>query len=569
MRNLKLIVLIVLGLLGAGLGWYASRGPATRPQTVSLSLWRTMGGWGKITLLISAQESGGYRYNASLNRQKFCEGQVESLAIEGLVANLVALGLEQPRPTGRPRELVQVSLSTNTGQAMSCEWAAEDRQAVSAVKLFRRIPAFDAALGEGVYRLGPPLAGESTAWPQTPFSPHWRAVIDDLQESIRQNQNYKFTPLLATHPELLQWTSEDGSQLIHLAAREAEAETIRALVRLGASLTARDKQGKTARDYLLARNRPELDDVLLEFDPPELPPLTTCGERLAIEQFDQQVKELVLAEKFAQLEAMAQKLLKTRAVFPDGRPKLEIFYKWAGGRVDEESWETALARHRHWLAAYPRSRTARVAHGLLSIDYAWEARGGGYANTVTREGWRLFGERLKTAEKVLTAVDEDPFACCGLITVAMANGWERARMESLLKRARRAFPGCTLALDNAAYYLTPRWQGEAGELEDFARTWSQHNPVDYSVVWDAVRWLSSEDGLQFEWPRLKASYQARLRKSPSAVVKNRFARAAVTFGDQATAERLVREIGAKWDPNSWDEDERQYNRLRARAARHP
>ena len=71
-----------------------------------------------------------------------------------------------------------------------------------------------------------------------------------------------------------------------------------------------------------------------------------------------------------------------------------------------------------------------------------------------------------------------------------------------------------------------------------------------------------QDEVQISWPQLKASYEARLKARPSQIVKNRYARAAVTFEDKETALRLAREIGAQWDPNSWQEDEDLYNQLR-------
>ena len=40
--------------------------------------------------------------------------------------------------------------------------------------------------------------------------------------------------------------------------------------------------------------------------------------------------------------------------------------------------------------------------GQSYVQMAWLARGGGYADTVTRDGWKLFQERLATAENALT-----------------------------------------------------------------------------------------------------------------------------------------------------------------------
>ena len=41
-------------------------------------------------------------------------------------------------------------------------------------------------------------------------------------------------------------------------------------------------------------------------------------------------------------------------------------------------WQLQERIHQEWIAAKPRSVTARVA----CADYAWQARGSGYAHTV-------------------------------------------------------------------------------------------------------------------------------------------------------------------------------------------
>jgi hypothetical protein len=44
----------------------------------------------------------------------------------------------------------------------------------------------------------------------------------------------------------------------------------------------------------------------------------------------------------------------------------------------------------------------KVLAGEFHINEGWRARGGGYADTVSRQGWKGFGEHLKQAETFLT-----------------------------------------------------------------------------------------------------------------------------------------------------------------------
>ena len=59
---------------------------------------------------------------------------------------------------------------------------------------------------------------------------------------------------------------------------------------------------------------------------------------------------------------------------------------------------------REVVPVYEKARPAedpgpRLLAGFRSVDFAWEARGNGLANTVTPEGWKLFRERLVLARQ--------------------------------------------------------------------------------------------------------------------------------------------------------------------------
>ena len=65
---------------------------------------------------------------------------------------------------------------------------------------------------------------------------------------------------------------------------------------------------------------------------------------------------------------------------------------------------------------------ALVLDGERHITAAWQARGGGYANTVTEKGWQGFGENLAEARKVLPQAwklqPDFPMAPCLMMKVS-------------------------------------------------------------------------------------------------------------------------------------------------------
>src|SRR5262249_32127672 len=98
--------------------------------------------------------------------------------------------------------------------------------------------------------------------------------------------------------------------------------------------------------------------------------------------------------------------------------------------------------------------------GVFYTDYAWDARGSGFAEEVTDEGRRLLKERLRAAEAALTkAWQLDPSTArvaAAMITVAMGLGFPRADMETWFRRAMQADADCYPACAAKLLYLEPK-----------------------------------------------------------------------------------------------------------------
>ena len=108
-------------------------------------------------------------------------------------------------------------------------------------------------------------------------------------------------------------------------------------------------------------------------------------------------------------------------------------------------------------AAMPGKPEPLVFKGRFYADYAWDARGNGYADTVTEEGWKGFHERLAVAAEALSkayALDPgSPAASTEMIKVMMGEGGGRERMEVWFRRAMAADPDNLDACAKKLYYL--------------------------------------------------------------------------------------------------------------------
>ena len=149
---------------------------------------------------------------------------------------------------------------------------------------------------------------------------------------------------------------------------------------------------------------------------------------------------------FDALETEAAALRKGKETFGNGFWKIEAFYSAleCDDKEPASMWQLHESIYQAWMTAKPQSITALVAYGGFLTDYAWQARGSGYADKVTEEGWKLFGERLDTAGKVLMEArkmeEKDPCLWLNLLTVALGQGWEADIYKKVLDDARSFEP---------------------------------------------------------------------------------------------------------------------------------
>ena len=279
--------------------------------------------------------------------------------------------------------------------------------------------------------------------------------------------------------------------------------------------------------------------------------------------FQAEVQEKFLTEDFAALERLAGSFRASGAHFPGRRyPKLEVFYgaldmKW----VDDTEWKAAFARFDRWKRAFPRSVTPRVAEAAAWRSYAWEARGGGYARSVSQAGWRLFGQRIEraraVAEEGARLPDRDAYLYAEMIVLDRAQGAPRATMEEHFRKALSIDAGCLLAYKAKTSFLLPRWHGEPGDLKTFAeqtvKDTGNHKIYASIAVWICYYGANEVKMSGLEWPKLKKGFTELLKVYPDEMyTRNAFALCAVVHKDRATAGPVFKSIGSKWEPGIWN-----------------
>lgn len=286
-----------------------------------------------------------------------------------------------------------------------------------------------------------------------------------------------------------------------------------------------------------------------------------------LQHFLDHARMLLLRENFAELDKMADAVRSSKARFPGGGWKLSRFYEAvnngdAGGYETDADWQSHLALLQRWTAARPQSITARLALADAYLRYAWAARGGGSANTVTDQGWRLFQERTKQAAKVLADAAALPSKCPHLYElaqeVALASGADMSQQRAIFEKAIEFEPLYFAYYQRYATALLPKWGGEPGETEAFAEEsyrrvgGKQGAHIYFEIASNLCGRCGDFSADGFSWQKLQEGFAALEELYGLSLLKlNRFAFLAATYSDRAVAAKAFLRIGPNWDYTVW------------------
>ena len=272
-------------------------------------------------------------------------------------------------------------------------------------------------------------------------------------------------------------------------------------------------------------------------------------------------KKLLAARKFVELDQYADQLRASQASFPSGRWYIDVFDEQLTleSKYPDARWQSDLETFNQWVKEIPDSSTAKIALANELTGYAWKARGGGWASGVTRDGWKLFGQRLEMAQSVLQQVKAKPPDWYAVSQkVALGQGWSRDKYESMMNECLQKYPKYYTVIFHEAWFLQPRWHGSPGQAEKFQDDQaSKLSPEQGDILYAQATW--SLDSTMFKvfsktklsWPRTKAGLLAIIKKDPGAIyARGQLSILAVQVGDMPTAQSAFADSQSPSDRSS-------------------
>jgi hypothetical protein len=179
-----------------------------------------------------------------------------------------------------------------------------------------------------------------------------------------------------------------------------------------------------------------------------------------------------LNEEVKEIERVWVDLMCQAVLDPTGSMPDQYYLFWAHREALEDD-----AYIERWAQVCQRIDVAEPANpwlvgaicGYYHVEAAWVARGRGFANTVTEEGWKGFREHLEAARKHLEAAwavaPQFPDVAAQMIRVSMGlnDGRERFWFERAINSQFDHYPAYT----NYLWAIRPRWHGSLDQMYSF------------------------------------------------------------------------------------------------------
>ncbi len=287
-----------------------------------------------------------------------------------------------------------------------------------------------------------------------------------------------------------------------------------------------------------------------------------------LEKYEAAIRQMLYQKNFQEIDRLAADARASKARFTGGYWKVHMIYRAIEQPLDgvnaaETDWTRHIALLEQWKDQYPTSITPRIALAEAYDNYGWHARGGGYADKVTDNGWQLLAERAHKGQAILeeaeTLQEKCPEWFAAMIQIARSEDWETAPFNALVQKAMAFEPDYYYYYRMVADSLLPKWGGEEGDSARFAEAVADRiggkkgDVIYFEIATTLVCACDNEARLNgMSWPRIKNGYLALQEIYGDTIShKNEIALMAFRAGDLDYAAEIFNQIGDQWDKAVW------------------
>ncbi len=253
--------------------------------------------------------------------------------------------------------------------------------------------------------------------------------------------------------------------------------------------------------------------------------------------------------------------------------KLSLLHSGVGrylrtGSYSEAAWAEKESIAKRWIAAYPKSPSARIAYAAWLSSRAWSHRGNGYANTVRPQDWAPFKTGIEATRQYLEDNKQiaslDPEWYVEMEGVAKVQQWDDDRFQALIDEAMARYPTYYEIYFQAIEFYSPKWGGNATDIERFAamameRTRAREGKGLYArIYWYASQSIYDErlftESLA-RWSTMRAGIDDVLKVYADEWNLQNFARFACLARDREKALELIERVRGPTYTDVWKGEE--------------
>lgn len=252
-------------------------------------------------------------------------------------------------------------------------------------------------------------------------------------------------------------------------------------------------------------------------------------------------------------------------VFEDGRPRVAVLRDGYNQAFSNESdWSKSLARVEYLKKKFPNEAFAAMAEARYWSAYAWDARGGGYASSVSEDGWKLFRERLEQAERVL--LDTKSYAAQlpdwydEMINVQSSLSRPEGERDQVFLEGVKRYPAYYPIYFTMLNYLLPKWGGTWRTVDNMVKWSVEHTQAQEGMsMYARLYWVVGGDpevnlfkDTFASWPKMKRGFEDLMARHPKSKWNlNNFAKFACMAGDKQTFLALRGQLGKDVIDAAW------------------
>lgn len=212
---------------------------------------------------------------------------------------------------------------------------------------------------------------------------------------------------------------------------------------------------------------------------------------------------------------------------------------------------------------------AEITEVLLFRDWAWAARGHGYAKSVSPQQWETFGLRLEMAAAGLREIRARAAGNPLWYSLALQLGGDQEspaeELDKLFDEGVKRFPDYLPLYSARLRKYMPRWGGTLGQVDVFIQTAADEHrgslgPDEwYARLYSLYASMERDETNVFvdgnaDWARVADGFELLRRRYPrSDAIVNDYARLACSAKDEAKYRALRPLIGARPSSTSWTE----------------